>query len=367
MKAVYIKFPADAEIGTLYADALMNLHPWDLWDHNGKPKAWTPELESVLENVLKYAPGHPGANHYYIHTMEASPFAWKAVASADKLASLAPGMAHMVHMPSHIYIRTGQYDKGRNTNIEAIKSYKTYLNLYPGAVNNAPLYDFHNRHMQAACSINKNDYAVALKDAMACRNSFDTSFLSLEAPMGTFIQYVYMTPELAMITFKKWNEIIMQPDVPLNYHYAALIQQFARGLAFANSNNLPMAKASLKNIESLLQEKDLTIIMAPFNAPASSGTIAKYILQGTIEEKENNLEAAIADYKTAVATEDSLVYNEPRDWLIPARHYLGTILLTEKKYTEAAKVFREDLIIQPKNYISSEGLAFALGSQRKTF
>ncbi len=300
MKSLYTKYPNDAEIGALYVDALMNLHPWDLWLHDGEPEPWTPQIQKVLENILKYAPDHPGANHYYIHTMEASPFADKAIASADKLGRLAPGMAHMVHMPSHIYIRTGQYDKGVGVNKSAVARYATYLNLYPDVANNTSLYEIHNRHMQAACSMNQSDYSGALKDAVDCRNSFDTSLLSMEAPWGNYVQYVYMTPELTMITFEKWNDIMSQPDVELRFHYAALIQQFARGMAFANTGGLDLAKASLSKIEDLLNEADLAIVPTPFSAPVTSGKVAKYILLGTIAEKENNLAAALNYFKIAV-------------------------------------------------------------------
>ncbi len=359
MKQLYTRFPADAEVGALYADALMNQHPWDLWQHNGRPKPWTPQIEEVLENVLKFSPDHPGANHYYIHTMEASPYAYKAIASADRLARLAPGLAHMVHMPSHIYIRTGQYKKGASVNTSAIDGYKTYLKLYPDVVNNAPLYDVHNRHMKAACSMNANDYAAAIQDAVECRNSFDTSFLAMDAPIGDYFQYVYMTPELTMMTFEKWDDIIKQHDVETRYHYASVLQLFAKGMAFANANNLILARSSLTKMKSLLNEKDLLVVATPFNAPVTTANTAKYILMGTIAEKEKNINTAIKFFKQAVTTEDSLVYNEPRDWLIPARHYLGNALLTAKKYKAAENIFREDLKVQPKNYISLKGLQAA--------
>ena len=356
MKKLYRKFPENAEIGALYADALMIRHPWDLWHHNGKPKPWTPEIEKVLENVLRHSPDHPGANHYYIHTMEASPYAFKAKANANRLGSLTPGMAHMVHMPSHIYIRTGQYARGIDANKSAVEKYGIYLQLYPDVANNAPLYKIHNRHMQAACSMNRGDYSQALNDALDCRNSFDTSLLSMEAPMGDFIQYVYMTPELTMVTFKKWDDIIKQPDVETRLHYAALLQHFAKGMAYANTNRLTMARSSLTKLESLLDEKDMSVVLTPFNAPVTSANIARYILMGTIAEKESNTVAAIDYFKMAVATEDSLVYNEPRDWLLPSRHFLGNALLVNKKYKEAEKVFRQDLKVQPHNYISTNGL-----------
>ena len=366
MKELYTRFSGDAEIGALYADALMNQHPWDLWQHDGQPKPWTPQIEKVLENVLKYAPNHPGANHYYIHTMEASPYAAKANASADRLGRLAPGIAHMVHMPSHIYIRTGQYEKGVKVNTLAVEKYKTYLKLFPDVANNASLYEIHNRHMQAACSMNRNDYAAALKDAVECRNSLDTSFLSMDAPSGDYIQYVYMTPELTMITFEKWEDILKQQDVATRFHYAAVIQFFAKGMAYANTNEIKKAKGSLTKLESFLHEKDLAVVLTPFNAPLSSATIAKFILMGTIAEKENDSDKAINYFKMAMATEDSLVYNEPRDWLVPARHYLGNALLNAKKYKEAEEVFRKDLTVQPNNFVSNTGLQTALQLQKNS-
>jgi tetratricopeptide (TPR) repeat protein len=262
----------------------------------------------------------------------------------------------MVHMPSHIYIRTGQYEKGMKVNRSAIENYHTYLQLYPGVANNAFLYEIHNRHMQAACSMNRNDYLLALNDAVECRNGLDTSLLSIEAPMGDFVQYVYMTPELAMVTFEKWQDILKQPDMDTRFHYAALIQQFAKGMAYANANEIKKASSSLTKLESLLNEKDISVVLTPFNAPRTAANIAKYILMGTIAVKENNHVAAIDYFKRAVVTEDSLVYNEPRDWLVPARHFLGNALLAAKKYKEAENVFREDLKAQPNNYISVKGL-----------
>ena len=366
MKDIYTKFPADAEIGALYADALMIQHPWDLWQHTGEPKPWTPDIQKVLENVLRRSPYHPGANHYYIHTMEASPFASKARGSADRLGRLAPGMAHMVHMPSHIYIRTGQYEKGAMVNKNAVRNYYTYRKLFPKVSNNAFLYEIHNRHMQAASSMYSNDYTAALKDAIDCRNSFDTSFLSMEAPFGDYFQYVYMTPELTMLTFKKWEEILMQPDIQTKYHYAALIQHFTKGMAYANTNQVSRARGSLTKMQSLFYEKDLAVVFTPFNAPITPAKVAKYILMGTIAEKQNNIPAAIDYLNLAVTTEDSLVYNEPRDWLIHARQFLGNALLTAKKYKEAEKVFRDDLKVQPNNFISVKGLQTSLQMQKSS-
>jgi tetratricopeptide (TPR) repeat protein len=218
--------------------------------------------------------------------------------------------------------------------------------------------------MQAACSMNRNDYAAALKDADECRNCFDTAFLSMDAPLGDFVQYVYMTPELAMINFEQWQDILQQPIIPTKYHYAALIQNFARGMAYANTSQVGRSRGSLTILESLINYKDLAVVFTPFNAPLTGAKIARYILLGTIAEKENRPEAAIDYFKKAVATEDSLIYNEPRDWLVPARHFLGNALLNANKYKEAEKVFNDDLKIQPNNYISVNGLKAAMLKQK---
>jgi tetratricopeptide (TPR) repeat protein len=356
MKLLYIKYPDDAEISTLYADALMNLHPWDFWEKDGTPRPWTPELRSVLENTLEKYPDHPGANHYYIHVMEASPYASKANPSADKLAALAPGLSHMVHMPSHIYIRTGAYDKGRQVNEAAVKSYYHYKKLYPAVLNGAFLYEYHNLHMLAASSLNENDYAQAISDAQACRKSIDTSLLSADAPLGNYIQYIYITPAFTMIRFEKWQDILDEPLTAYRYHYGRLIQEFARGMAYAHTGQLDKSKASLALIDSLLKEKDMSVVMEPFNAPVTGGFVAKYILEGTIAEMENNPAKAIQYFEKGVQTEDALVYQEPRDWLVPARHWLGNLLVKEKRYKEAEQVFLKDLSYQPGNAVSVTGL-----------
>ncbi len=363
MKSAYSKFQNDGEIGTLYADAIMNLHPWDIWDHDGKPKSWTPELISVLENVLKNHPDHPGANHYYIHTMEAGPYAAKANKSAEKLGELAPGVSHLVHMPSHIYIRTGQYDKGVKVNEEAVKMYEDYLNLYPDVINNAFIYDYHNRHMQAACSMNTNDYQKAITDAIECQKSIDITQLLLEPPFGNYLQYMYMTPDLTRVTFERWDDILALPDEDTARHFASLIRSFSKGMAYANTGKINLAKEALRNIDATLLMPELSIVLYPFNSSADVATVAKYILKGIILENENKIEEAIENYRKGVAAEDSLVYQEPRDWLVPARHYLGKALLKQKKYKEAEAVFLKDMTYQPGNYVSTQGLKKARAMQ----
>ena len=279
----------------------MNLHPWDFWQKDGSPKPWTPELISVLENTIKKYPDHPGANHYYIHVMEASPYASKANPSADKLGGLAPGLSHMVHMPSHIYIRTGEYGKGRLVNEAAVKMYYQYKKIYPAVVSSAFLYEYHNLHMLAASSLNEDDYSQAIRDALACRKALDTSLLSADAPMGNYLQYIYMTPAFTMIRFEKWQDILQEPNIAYQYHYGRLILEFARGMAYAHTGHLDKSKSSLAIMDSLLKEKDMSVVLEPFNAPVSGGFVAKYILMGAIAEMENKTTEAIQYFEKGVA------------------------------------------------------------------
>src|SRR5688572_25951406 len=355
MKSLFAKYPNDANMGALCADALMQLHPWDLWEHNGKPKSWTPEIQRVLEQTLRLDQDHPGANHYYIHVVEGSPYPWKANRSADQLGKITPGLSHMVHMPSHIYIRTGQYSKGANVNTEAVKQYQQYRGLFPEVSNAFFLYEVHNRHMEANCSMHGTDYDKAITDAVNCSKSIDSAFLLEAPPFGAYLQYIFMTPDLTQVHFSKWNEILQQPMIDERYTYAALIQQFAKGMAYAATGKTVEATNSLAMVDKLITAEVLTIPIQPFSPPKAGATVARNLLAGAIEEAAGNHSGAIAFYRAAVKEEDAMVYNEPEDWLLAARPYLGNALLKSRQHAEAKKVFEEDLKDHPNNLKSLKG------------
>ena len=365
MKEAYLQINADADIAALYADAMMQQHPWDLWQHDGKAKPWTGTIESVLEKLLKQSPDHPGANHYYVHTMEASPQPQKALASADKLGSLMPDVSHLVHMPSHIYIRTGNYNKGEIVNENAVKGFNIYLGLYPGVAANAPLYLIHNLHMQSASAMMDGNYQYAIKTALACRNSFDTSLMSLPAPMNNYVQYVYMSPVFIQIRFGKWDDILNASAIPGNYVYAAALAHFAKGLAHAKKSQHKEAINELNKLKELMKDPSLAIPLKPFNSALEALQVAEKILDGNIAEEQVDLTLAVDNYKDAVSYEDAMIYNEPKDWLIPARHYLGAALLKKENPAEAEDVFKEDLKENPKNGWALFGLYQSLLSQNK--
>ncbi len=365
MARAYAAFPSDADVAALYADAMMLLHPWRYWKHNGDPETWTPLITTVLEKAIKETPLHPGANHYYIHMVEASGNPGRALESANRLAYLLPEVSHMVHMPSHIYIRTGLYSQGMKANEMSLKGYHDYLALYPEVANNAPLYLIHNLHMQAACALLGAGYTYSEKSAEECQASFDASFLSFPAPMGNYIQYVYMTPILNQVRFGKWETILQTPAMAESQAYGNFLMHWAKGLANARMNNIAEAKIELQFLKDHLSDPDMLIVMEPYNAPADAGKIAEKMLEAAIFEQESKFKEAVAALKEAVTFEDALIYNEPSDWLLPARQYLGNALLKAKLYGEAEKIFKEDLTISPANHWSLQGLYTALLLQKK--
>lgn len=356
MKKAYASFSNDADVSTLYADAILVQHPWEYWKHNGEAHSWTPELLTVLEKTLRLSPNHPGANHYYIHATEASPNPGRALASADRLGTLMPEVSHMIHMPSHVYIRTGNYDKGIRVNEMSVRGYNNYLKLYPAVANNMPLYLIHNLHMQAACAMFNPNYEKAYKSAMAARTSFDSAFMSLQPPLGNFIQYVYMTPEIVNVRYGRWKEVLQSPMVSDSFVYAKILGHWAKGLANANTGRMLAAKENLQMMKKHMQNSDLKIVMNPFNSVHSAGLVAEKILEGAIFEKTGDMKKAIAAYREAKDFEDALIYTEPRDWLIPTRHYLANILIKTKSYAEAEKLLKEDLKQNPSNYYALQGL-----------
>ncbi len=365
LKAAYQKFPSSPDVAALYADALMLQHPWDLWNTTGTPKPWQPQIQSVLEKLLVQAPNHPAANHYYIHVMEASPYADKATASADRLGKLTPGLAHMVHMPSHIYLRTGELSKGTSVNENALREYKGYLNMFPAVVNNAFLYQLHNLHMQANCALLAGREKYTTATANELQAVIDTSFLSAPAPMGNYIQYIYMTPTISNIRFAKWNELLEAPKPEERFVYASILYHFGRGMALAATNKLDEAINEEKQMASLTKNEELHIPLKPFSSAGEGAKTAHELLLGQIAMQKNNTTEAIQHFTTAVDTEEKMVYNEPRDWLLNPKQYLGMAYYKAGDWQKAQISFERDLKINNNNVWSLYGLQQALMKQNK--
>jgi tetratricopeptide (TPR) repeat protein len=365
MKQVHKDFPKSADAAALYADALMVQHPWDLYDRHYNPKPWTPEIVRVLEGLVKAFPDNPGASHYYIHAIEGSKHPEKGLEVANRLGEYMPGVAHLVHMPSHIYIRSGHYKKGVASNVAAVKGYQDYLSQYPLVSSGAYIYLMHNLHMKAACAAMDARYADAIAFAGETRNSVDSASLNAGGYFGMYSQYLYMTPLFTQVRFGKWNALINSPDFPQALVYARAMQHFGRGMAYARTRQVDKSAGELERMRDSVNSTLLLDHPPAFNPGLAAVEVAESILQGVIAEEQNQLSQAVAFFKQAVDKEEGMLYNEPRDWLLPARQYLGHTLLKAKQYGEAEKIYREDLTVNPMNAWSLTGLAQALKKQGK--
>ena len=366
MKMVYKNYSSNADAQVLYADAMMLQHPWDLWKNDGTPKPWTPLIREVLEKTLAKTPNHPGANHYYIHVMEPSPYANKALASAGRLGKTNPGLSHVVHMPSHIFLRTGYYQKGVEVNNDAVKSYQKAIPLYAPVTGADFLYLIHNLHMKTNNAMFTGNFKLTEDAAFETRNSIPNDYLSLPAPAGSYMQYVHMTPVFAYIRYGKWKELLLEPEPDEKYIYASLLFHFGRAMARIYDKRIAEAKEDLMELRVLMNDSSLAIPLTPFSAAIDGAVVAENILSGTIALNEKRTADAITAFKKAVVTEENMVYNEPRDWMLNPKHYLGNAYLEIKDGINAEKVFRKDLLNNANNGWALYGLHKSLLLQKKS-
>jgi tetratricopeptide (TPR) repeat protein len=354
MKQVYVKYPGNADAVTLYADALLLLHPWDLYNHDLSPKPWTAEIRTLLEKALALSPNHPGANHYYIHTMEASATPQLALKSAHVLDTLMPLVSHVTHMPSHIYIRTGDYSRGIQDNIAAVNGYHNYAKQYSPATGWVVLYEFHNTHLKINCAQMGGDYHTSSTSS----DSLQALVKPFLGAKENFIQYVYMQPAITDVRFGRWDDVLKQKPAD-TLAYADALLHFANGLAWCGKGNAKKATAELLKMEEKMQDATLKIPVDNFSTAYEAAGVGKLILQGVIAQTKGDFPSAIGLLQNAVATEDKLIYNEPRDWPIPARQYLANALLKARRYPEAITVLNKDLVINPNNGWALTGLQLA--------
>lgn len=366
MQQLYEQFPSSADVAALYADALMLQHPWDLWYVNGTPKAWTPRIRTVLEKLLAATPLHPGANHYYIHVMEPSPYASLATASADRLGSLTPALSHMVHMPSHIYLRTGNYSKGITVNEEAVKSYQNVVQLFAPAAGADFLYVIHNVHMQTNNAMMTADMNTAIECAQKTAASIPVDYLESEGAMGNYLQYIYYTSVLVDVRYARSDALLNMKQPPAAQVYANVLYRFGRGMAFAQQQQLSDATKEYELLQSLLKEPVLALPFTPFSPALDGATIAADLLGGSIALQQKNYTGAIEHFSKAVSTEEQMTYNEPRDWLLNPKHYLGNAYLQAKQWKKAEEVLLNDLKNNNNNVWALTGLHTAYRMQGKT-
>jgi tetratricopeptide (TPR) repeat protein len=360
MTKVVMQYPDDDNILVLYAASVMNTVPWNYWDKSGNPSPNITEAKAALEKAMQLNPDHPGAHHYYIHMVEL-PKPDLGVPSAEKLESLMPGAGHLVHMPSHIYIRVGRYKDAVRVNQKAILADEDYISqcysqgMYPLG------YYPHNIHFLWSAASLLGDSEIAIDAAKKTAEKVPSGEL-ISLP---FLQNFASTPLLAYTRFGKWNEILTIPKPNDEIKHLKLIWHYARGIAFTRKNNLGEAQEELDAIGEMIDDPDMEELITGFDNNKTIAQLAYQVVAGEMAAAQGKLDLSIEFLTKAVTLEDGLIYNEPATWHIPTRQNLGAVLLKAKKFKEAEQVYREDLKALRQNGWSLMGLYQSLLAQDK--
>jgi tetratricopeptide (TPR) repeat protein len=362
MRELSRRYPDDLDAATLYAESLMDLHPWKLWGLDGRPADGTEEIVAVLESVLRRDPNHVGANHYYVHAVEASPHPEWALASARRLETLAPAAGHLVHMPAHTYFRVGDYPASARSNVVAAETDRVYLR---GSGTTGSMYDLmyyaHNLHFLAA----SNSMAGNFADAKRAADELAAHVSDMVTGMPMFEVYV-PTPTFVLLRFHRWDEVLKLPPPNPSLVMTTAFWHFARGSAAAAKGQIAMAEAEQRSLETARKEMPATAEFSFFSNKAQAFLdLAENILEARITEARGGHKGAIEYWKNAVQIQDRLYYGEPPEWFYPVRESLGAALMLNGQATEAEAVFRADLEQYPRNPRSLFGLLKSLEAQKK--
>jgi tetratricopeptide (TPR) repeat protein len=358
MMAVHQRFPDDPDVAVMYADALMNLRPWQLWTADGTPAPDTLELVAVLERVLRRRPDHPGANHYYIHAVEASPTPERALASAERLMTLVPGAGHLVHMPSHIYMHTGEFAKMAALNEKAAAVDEGYIakaspeGVYPF------MYYGHNIHFAMFAHMLTGNYRAA-------RNQAD-KLAALAAPhvpeMAAMAEWTLTMPTLIDVRFQQWERVLAAPPVDAALPLATAIDHFARATALARTDRRAEAKPHVEQFDAARAKVSADTIFVSLNPASDVLDLAGLVLRAELAPDEA---ARLPILRDAVRKQDSLRYDEPPPWCASLREALGAALLRDGRTQEAEAVFRQDLRRNPGSGRALFGLMKSLEAQSR--
>jgi len=356
-------YPDDLDAVTLYAESLMDLHPWKLWTLDGRPTEGTEEIVAVLESVLRRDPYHLGANHYYIHATEASPHPEWALASARRLETLAPAAGHLVHMPAHTYMRVGDYSAAAHSTAAGADVDRAYLRESGtfGSMYDM-MYHCHNLHFLAASAGMEGNFIRAKRAADELAEHVGPMLNDMP------VAEVYVpTPIFVLVRFHRWDEILRLPPPNPKLAMTTAFWHFARGSAFAAKGQIGMAEAERRILETARTATPADLEFSFYSNKANSFlALAATILDARIATAQANLERAIQYWEKSVEIEDKLYYGEPPEWFYPVRESLGGALLLNGQADGAEAVFRADLGQYPRNPRSLFGLWKSLEAQKKS-
>ena len=362
MRSVWKSFPDDPDVGALFAEAMMDLRPWDQWTSAGDPQPGTEEILATLDGVLKLNLNHPLANHLYIHAVEASPHPERALDAADRLRDLQPGLAHNVHMPSHIDIRVGHWSEAIIANLKAVEADRRYRTIVGQPHGLIVFYAAHNQHMLAYAAMMTGQRQLAVEHIRAMVTEMPEEVVK---EFATHAEAFLATPYEVLVRFGRWDEILVEPDHPEFMVFTRAFRHAARGIAFAAKGDLTSARAeqaAFLEASKLVPDEDVF-----GNNPCKALlAVTTPMLEGEILIREGCLDEGLSQLRAAVKAEDALHYDEPPGWILPVRHSLGANLMQAGRYAEAEQVYREDLTRLPENGWSLFGLARSLELQKKS-
>lgn len=361
MGEVYKANDPNPDLSAFYAESLMDLHPWDFYDHAGAPRAWTGEILTVLRSALKTSPNHPQLIHLLIHAVEAGANPTEAAEPGDRLRDMQPTLGHMVHMPSHIDVRTGNWKKAVLANEKAIESDRAYRQIRP-VQGFYHVYMTHNHHMLgfAAMMSGQSEKAIKAMDELVANMPKEWA-----KQMAPFIEGFMAMPIEARVRFGKWDEVLASPDLPEYFPGARALRHVARAIAYSAKGKLQDLEAAKKEQKAFLELKAKVPKEEVFGQDKVSAilTVAEHLMNGEVLVGQHKVEEAIAELRLAVKAEDELNYMEPPDWIQPTRHTLGALLLAAGKHKQAIEVYAEDLKKLPNNVWSLHGMVQAYEMQ----
>jgi tetratricopeptide (TPR) repeat protein len=363
MRTVWKTYPDDPEVGVLFAEALMDLRPWDQWTPEGQPQPGTDEILATLDAVLKLNLDHPFANHLYVHAVEASPHPERADAAADRLRHLQPGLAHNVHMPSHIDIRRGRWQQAIDANFKAVDADRRYRAVAGPPHGFFLIYIAHNEHMLAYAAMMTGQSGLAIQHIRAAVAVLTDDFLKEYANIAEAFVAI---PYEVLIRFGRWDDVLAGADNYPDYMpFTKAFRHAARGIAFAAKGDVASARAEQAAYLEAAKRVPADEIAAGNNTCQAVLGVATHMLAGEILYRDGRIDEGLTELREAVKAEDGLRYDEPPSWLLPVRHSLGAALMQAHRFAEAEQVYRADLARLPENGWSLYGLAASLHQQDK--